>query len=204
MSQVRPDGSRFTVVRWREGYEIADVDSFLSQLTAGPTADIDVSAVRFTPTRLRPGYVMREVDEYLDAVANGRYLPSHLGSADAPPGIVGAPRARLVEVLRRLVTRRRFQLGIALVVTAVSLRLILGPGNNGVGCTDASIQRIAIVAVPLFTGLALLASMMPNRFLGSGRIAVVKWIILVGSVAVIAISIANIAGVRVGLAAGCQ
>lgn len=60
--------SRFRMVRWREGYETADVDALVALIDAGTVTREDIVQARFRPVRLRPGYDMGEVDTYLDRV----------------------------------------------------------------------------------------------------------------------------------------
>lgn len=63
-------GARFKLVRWREGYDVAEVDAFVAKVEAGGVASsADVESVRFTPVRLRQGYEMGAVDAYLDGIA---------------------------------------------------------------------------------------------------------------------------------------
>lgn len=59
---------RFTRVRWREGYDIAEVDALLDRINAGTATSSDVGTVRFRPVRLQWGYDMGEVDDYLASV----------------------------------------------------------------------------------------------------------------------------------------
>lgn len=63
------DGARFTLVRLREGYDIAEVDAFVAQIGTGSVTSADARHVRFTPVRLRQGYDMGEVDGYVDGIA---------------------------------------------------------------------------------------------------------------------------------------
>lgn len=62
----------FTVVQFREGYTLNEVDAFIGRAvrslgSPAPTLTAqDVRDVRFTPVRLRQGYEMAEVDAYLD------------------------------------------------------------------------------------------------------------------------------------------
>lgn len=63
----------FTLVRLREGYSIADVDTFLAEVTRAlrgrlpdPALAQRIQNARFNPVRLRAGYDMGEVDQYLD------------------------------------------------------------------------------------------------------------------------------------------
>ena len=80
MSTVSPSpssgpGARFTVVRLRAGYHVAEVDAFVDRCRAaltrrdGSVTAGDVAAVQFTPVRLRGGYDMGEVDRYLGQVS---------------------------------------------------------------------------------------------------------------------------------------
>ena len=62
-------GSRFTLVRWREGYEIGEVDAFVAQVNAGSVTGARAQTVQFTPVRIRHGYDMGEVDDYIDRIA---------------------------------------------------------------------------------------------------------------------------------------
>jgi DivIVA domain-containing protein len=66
---------RFKHGRFREGYNMADVDEFLRRAhhalesRDGSVTSSDVHNIRFRPTRLKEGYHMLEVDEELDRVA---------------------------------------------------------------------------------------------------------------------------------------
>lgn len=62
------------MVRWREGYDIRDVDTFLARVDAGLVTSADIDAALFAPTRLGRGYAMGEVDDYLAGIQQG--LPS--------------------------------------------------------------------------------------------------------------------------------
>jgi len=73
----------FTVVRWREGYSIPDVDAFLAEvrpLLQGRLPDAELAdrivRSRFQPVRLRPSYDMGGVDDRLD-VLHGLALQGH-------------------------------------------------------------------------------------------------------------------------------
>jgi len=64
----------FTVTRWREGYDKAEVDAFLARAalaidTHNPLSTPEVLSARFEPTRFREGYNQRQVDEFLDRLA---------------------------------------------------------------------------------------------------------------------------------------
>jgi DivIVA domain-containing protein len=68
------DQPLFTRVRWREGYDMAQVDAFLERLMATvegryverPVTADDIRSVIFTPVRLTYGYSVEEVDAFLD------------------------------------------------------------------------------------------------------------------------------------------
>ena len=72
---------RFTMTRWREGYDVTEVDALLvhaaaaldalaSGRTSGPSCTGEsVRSARFAATRLRPGYDQDEVDDFLDLLA---------------------------------------------------------------------------------------------------------------------------------------
>lgn len=62
-------GERFTVVRLREGYNIDEVEAFVSRAEMGTLSSSEARTVRFTPVRIRPGYAMGEVDDYIDSLA---------------------------------------------------------------------------------------------------------------------------------------
>lgn len=65
---------RFTVGRFRSGYDIGEVDDFLDEvqrrLSAAPSEELAIAIVekRFSLTAMRPGYDMDQVDDYLDRV----------------------------------------------------------------------------------------------------------------------------------------
>jgi DivIVA domain-containing protein len=68
------DRPPFTRVRWREGYDIAEVDTFLERLLATaegryveqPVTPDEIHQVIFTPVRLTSGYKVEEVDAFLE------------------------------------------------------------------------------------------------------------------------------------------
>jgi DivIVA domain-containing protein len=68
------DQPLFTRVRWREGYDMAQVDAFIERLMATvegryvepPVTADDIRSVIFTPVRLTHGYAVEEVDAFLD------------------------------------------------------------------------------------------------------------------------------------------
>ncbi|MEV8378306.1 DivIVA domain-containing protein [Kribbella sp. NPDC056861] len=82
----------FSRVRWREGYDMAEVDAFVERLTAtvenrysGPpvTAD-DIRNVSFTPVRLREGYSVDEVDDFLEQAAQSMRADPAAQPVDVP------------------------------------------------------------------------------------------------------------------------
>jgi len=61
---------RFTVTRWRRGYERADVDALEAGRTPSPPlTGEEVRSTTFGTTGLREGYDEREVDEFLETLA---------------------------------------------------------------------------------------------------------------------------------------
>lgn len=92
---------KFTVTKFREGYDMSEVDSFLDELgmvaeTREP-AELEamlraIPAKRFQVTKFQNGYDMIEVDEFLDAVEAGfteRLRELHTG-ATTGTGTLGA------------------------------------------------------------------------------------------------------------------
>lgn len=79
--------ARFTAVRMREGYDMAEVDWFLDQLeskvVAGEAVETFVAEAHFTPVRRRQGYDTGEVDRFLRKV-----VQTARGQA---PGVAGTP-----------------------------------------------------------------------------------------------------------------
>ena len=71
------DRPRSRVVRFKEGYDMGEVDAFLDRLFATvegrpdgrPVTVDEVKAVLFTPVRMREGYEVEDVDEFLDLAA---------------------------------------------------------------------------------------------------------------------------------------
>nr|MBP1191245.1 DivIVA domain-containing protein [Frigoribacterium sp. PvP032] len=71
---------RFSPVKFREGYDMADVDAFLARVQSVMAADDegrtgapdmmpeDVVNARFTPTKFREGYHQDQVDDFLDEI----------------------------------------------------------------------------------------------------------------------------------------
>lgn len=71
-----PATPKFRVTRLREGYDMADVDTFLVDIAPWMAARLPnqeaadrIRAARFKPVRLRPGYAMDDVDDHLDGLA---------------------------------------------------------------------------------------------------------------------------------------
>ncbi|WP_304523512.1 DivIVA domain-containing protein [Aeromicrobium sp. Leaf350] len=66
---------RFTLVRFREGYDADEVDAFVATVEAeigrarpDPALADRIRSARFKPRRLRPSYDMGEVDQFLDGL----------------------------------------------------------------------------------------------------------------------------------------
>lgn len=70
----------FTIVRFKEGYDMGEVDDFLRRAERGGLTAADVRDVVFSTTRFRRAYDVDEVDDYLDRLAarldGGRPLDS--------------------------------------------------------------------------------------------------------------------------------
>jgi DivIVA domain-containing protein len=67
-----PPRPSFTVGRFREGYDMAEVDAFVDKVYAALDGRVvltpaDVQGIAFTPVRIREGYDVAEVDAFLDA-----------------------------------------------------------------------------------------------------------------------------------------
>jgi hypothetical protein len=66
----------FSSTRWREGYDLAEVDAFVAEVVPqlerlsrpDPALAQRIIGARFSPRRLRVCYDMRSVDEYLDVL----------------------------------------------------------------------------------------------------------------------------------------
>ena len=63
----------FTVTRWREGYDKAEVAAFLARLalavdTHSAIAPLEIVNARFQPTKFREGYNQDQVDNFLDRI----------------------------------------------------------------------------------------------------------------------------------------
>jgi len=66
--------AEFSRVRWREGYDMAEVDRFVERVLATldgrpigvPVTVEEIRTVIFRGVRLREGYDMAEVDQFLD------------------------------------------------------------------------------------------------------------------------------------------
>ena len=63
----------FTVTRWREGYDKAEVDAFLARMalavdTHTVVTPLEIVNVRFQPTKFREGYNQNQVDDFLDRI----------------------------------------------------------------------------------------------------------------------------------------
>jgi len=77
----------FATTKFREGYDHADVDTFLAQARSAieswergvttPLRAVDVVNARFQPTKFRQGYDQDQVDDFLDSVVETlRYYES--------------------------------------------------------------------------------------------------------------------------------
>jgi DivIVA domain-containing protein len=68
----------FSCVRWRGGYDMAEVDAFVERLTATaegryverPVTAEEIHSVAFRPVNFRQGYAIEEVDAFLDQAEN--------------------------------------------------------------------------------------------------------------------------------------
>jgi len=63
----------FSVTRWREGYDKAEVDAFLARIalavdTHTVVAPLEIVNARFQPTKFREGYNQDQVDNFLDRI----------------------------------------------------------------------------------------------------------------------------------------
>ena len=63
----------FSVTRWREGYDKAEVDAFLARLalavdTHATITSLEIVNARFQPTKFREGYKQSQVDDFLDRI----------------------------------------------------------------------------------------------------------------------------------------
>jgi len=70
---MQGSSEQFPVVRWRDGYDISEVDRFVSWLEdalsaadASPEVACVIREVRFTPRAFRRSYDIAAVDEFLD------------------------------------------------------------------------------------------------------------------------------------------
>jgi DivIVA domain-containing protein len=78
----RPRGERFTVVRWKPGYDIEEVDAVFDWVALGGATPEQVKGTQFKSVRLRPAYDEREVDDALDEVVARLHAS---GVQDPPP-----------------------------------------------------------------------------------------------------------------------
>lgn len=65
---IRSPEITFSTTRFKEGYDIAEVDKFLRRIEAGEASAEDIRTVTFSTVRFRSGYDTDEVDDYLDRV----------------------------------------------------------------------------------------------------------------------------------------
>ena len=89
---------RFTPVRLREGYDMADVDSLLDRVVEAAERGEQVAPLidgaHFTPVRMREGYDMAEVDQFLEQLKG-----SHSATLDS--GVIREQRGLLDRFLGR-------------------------------------------------------------------------------------------------------
>lgn len=104
----------FTTVRWREAYDVDQVDACLDGLEAAVLSGADVDVLldgrRFTTVRLSPGYDMGQVDRFLDRVQHAARAAreSQPSSADrrptsrpAQPSVIQEQRGLIARLLGR-------------------------------------------------------------------------------------------------------
>ena len=176
----------FTVVQFREGYTLDEVDAFIARAVRSlgspvPTLTAqDVRDVRFTPVRMRQGYEMAEVDAYLDdleqhLVARERTHPSAPGAE--PPGEptadAGAGR-RLTARLREAWTGSSRTGRVA--TAAVPVGLLVG---LLVGLWPGAPSTVAGVLYGLVFGAATAGLLVTTKELVSGAAAVVGGVVFV-------------------------
>jgi DivIVA domain-containing protein len=80
MTAAAVEAAVFTQTRFREGYDLEEVDAFLARCAASirwaeggsrpsdPVTADDVVAARFRPTKFRAGYDQDQVDDLLDRI----------------------------------------------------------------------------------------------------------------------------------------
>ncbi|MFB2584875.1 DivIVA domain-containing protein [Herbiconiux liukaitaii] len=77
VSSAEVSSKRFSVTRFREGYDRGDVEKFLAKAAAalapgspaGSLTTKDVRDARFRPTRFHEGFDQDEVDDFLDRIS---------------------------------------------------------------------------------------------------------------------------------------
>jgi len=92
------DQVRFTPVRVREGYDMAEIDGFLDHVVEAaergePIAPM-VDRVTFTRVRFREGYEIGEVDQFLRQLQGA-------GPTAVDPGVIQEQRGLLSRILGR-------------------------------------------------------------------------------------------------------
>ena len=115
---------RFSPVKFREGYDMHDVDAFLARVQAAMTAadegragatDLrpeDVVNARFAPTKFREGYHQDEVDDFLDLVTAAlRGHEAAVPVAPVPSLAKGGPVLTSSSILDKRFTATRFRAG---------------------------------------------------------------------------------------------
>jgi len=74
LSSTEIRATKFSVTRWREGYDKEEVDAFLARAalaldTGNPLSSLEIVNARFQPTKFREGYNQNQVDDFLDRLA---------------------------------------------------------------------------------------------------------------------------------------
>lgn len=90
---------RFTPVRLREGYDMAQVDQLLDKVVEAAERGEPIAAVihgaHFTPVRMREGYDMGEVDDFLAQLTNPDPASFHPDLVQEHPSLIDRLRRRL-------------------------------------------------------------------------------------------------------------
>lgn len=173
----------FTVVQFREGYTLDEVDAFIGRAVRSlgspvPTLTAqDVRDVRFTPVRLRQGYEMAEVDAYLDDLeqhleARQRARPP-APEVEQEPVAAGGP-GRLTARVRGAWTgsSRTGRVAAFAVPVGALVGLLVGlwPGAPG---------TVAGLLYGIVFGAALAGLLVTLKELASGVAAVVEGVVFV-------------------------
>lgn len=173
----------FTVVQFREGYTLDEVDAFIGRAvrslgSPAPTLTAqDVRDVRFTPVRMRQSYEMSEVDAYLDDLeqhleARQRNLPpaAEADLATAPAAAKPGPVARVRDAWRGSSRTGRVATLAVPVGALVGLVVGLWPG------APATVPGLLY---GLVFGAALAGLLVTLKELGSAAAALVAGVVFV-------------------------